>query len=184
MRSTCKISISENTVQDIVASARELHKTFGNTLRQDKELGVLLQKLSRKIESTKNAMLSAGIVRECADCAVHGEGTCCSARTASKCGSILILINLLMGTSPIPQTHDPQLCRFLTEKGCLLMARPVICINFTCRRLRENISHEKIVRVQKIAGEELDTLFVIEEYIKKKIAVESVSNIHGAREGS
>ena len=170
MRSTCKVGLSENTIQNIIVSAQEIHRTFGETLRRDMELCVLLQKLSEKIESTKEAMLSTGIVRECADCAKNGEGTCCSARTASKCSSILILINLLLGITPVTQTSAPDLCALLTEKGCSLGARPVICVNFTCPRLRENIPHEEIIRVQEIAGEELDALFIVEEYIKKKTA--------------
>jgi len=138
-------------------------------LRNDSTLTNLLQKLDRNIEISKNEMVTSGIVQECADCAVNGEGTCCSVHTGYKCDSVLILINLLLGVSVHIQTQEPDLCAFLTKHGCSLSTRPVICVNFTCHRLSRDIPHEKLVRVQRIVGEELTTLFMIEEHIKKKI---------------
>jgi hypothetical protein len=114
-------------------------------------------------------MVTSGIVQECADCAVNGEGTCCGVHTGYKCDSVLILINLLLGVSVHIQTQEPHLCAFLTKHGCSLSARPVICVNFTCHRLNSNIPHEKLDRVQRIVGEELTTLFMIEEHIKERI---------------
>jgi hypothetical protein len=67
-------------------------------------------------------------------------------------------------------TRHPHLCPFLTEQGCSLRARPVICVNFICQRLSRNITHENLVRLQEVAGEEIAALFTAEEYVKKKIA--------------
>ena len=52
----------------------------------------------------------------------------------------------------------------------MLGARHVICVNFICPRLRQNIQHDTLIRLQGIAGEELDTLFLLEECIKKNIS--------------
>ena len=159
-----------NCIENLIASAYNLRISCGDSLLQDSEMQTLLHRLNKTIAATVNEMESVGVVKECADCAVHGEGTCCGTRTGYKCDSILILLNLLLSVSPVIQTRHPHLCAFLTEQGCSLRARPVICVNFICRRLRRNITHESIVRLQEVAGEELDALFTAEEHVKKKIA--------------
>ncbi|MEW6419584.1 MAG: hypothetical protein AB1480_15970 [Nitrospirota bacterium] len=159
-----------NHIENLIASAYNLRISYGDLLLQDSKLHTLLQRLNKTISATINEMESVGVVKECADCAVHGEGTCCGIRTGYKCDRILILLNLLLDVSPVIQTRHPHLCPFLTEQGCSLRARPVICVNFICQRLRRNITHEGLVRLQEIAGEELDALFNAEEYVKKKIA--------------
>jgi hypothetical protein len=137
---------------------------------QDGEICALLGGLDLHVEATQNAMVSAGIVKECADCAMNGEGTCCGVRTGYKCGSVLLLINLLLGrTLPPAAPADTHLCHFLTKQGCALRARHVICVNFVCLRLRAFLPHNLLCNVQDIAGGEIGALFVLEECIKKKI---------------
>lgn len=159
----------ESDVVRSITSAHTLHKTFGYGLIQDNKIRNLLCRLDQDIEATQKEMASTGVVRECTDCAVNGEGTCCGMHTGRKCDSILLLINLLLGKSLPLVALDPELCHFLTKHGCVLRARHVICVNFVCLRLRTNIPHKNLTGLQEIAGKELDTLFVLEEYIKKMI---------------
>ncbi|MEW6068353.1 MAG: hypothetical protein AB1610_08700 [Nitrospirota bacterium] len=174
------MSIYTETTKNVIAQKIEfachLHKTIGQTFFNDQKFKALLIKLDKNIEATQKEMIASGVTMECADCAANGEGTCCGERTGHKCDSILLLINLLLGKSICIQTRDPNLCCFLTEQGCSLRARPVICVNFTCRRLSRNILHEKLVRLQQIAGEELNALFSIEEYIKKAHIVPKIGD--------
>ena len=76
---------------------------------QDREICALLGGLDLQIEATQGAMVRAGIVKECTDCAVNGEGTCCGVRTGHKYGSVLLLINLLLGRtlSPCASRYTP-----------------------------------------------------------------------------
>jgi hypothetical protein len=152
-----------------VALAYNLQKVYGQALLQDEKVLKLLHQLDQSIEDTQKGMINTGMVEECADCAVNGEGTCCGKHTGYKYNSVLLLINLLLGKSLPVKSQDPHLCYFLTKEGCFLRSRHVICVNFLCQRLRKNIQHDKLVLLQEIAGEELNTLFIIEEYIKKKI---------------
>jgi len=161
--------IDKNNVAHEVRLAYHLHKIFSHTLLQDEKLRTLLMQLDQNIEATQKQMVAAGIVKECADCAVNGDGTCCGKRTGYKYDSIILLINLLLGKTIPLQSQDPHACYFLTQEGCILRARHVICVNFVCPRLRNNIQQEILIQVQDVAGQELDTLFLVEEYIKKKI---------------
>jgi len=142
---------------------------------QDREVCSLLSELDRQIEMTQSAMIKAGIVMECADCAMDDQGTCCGVRTGYKSGSVLLLINLLLGRTLPPVPAYAYHCHFLGERGCTLRARHVICVNFVCQRLKDVFPLSVLCNVQEIAGREIDALFVLEECIKKKIGVTILS---------
>ena len=163
------VTYDERTVADQIGTALYLQKLCGRSLMQDREICTLLDGLDLHIEATQSAMVRAGIVNECAACAVTGEGTCCGVRTGYKYSSVLLLINLLLGSALPLAPDDQRLCHFLTKQGCSLRARHVICVNFICQRLRDVIPHNSLCNVQDIAGGEIDTLFALEECIKKKI---------------
>jgi hypothetical protein len=163
---------SGKTIIDRIVLTHLLHKTFGGTLLRDSKLKDMLSSLDRNIEATQREMVSAGVAKECADCAVSGDGTCCGTRTGHKCDGVLLLINLLLGRSLPLKPHYSDLCYFLTGKGCSLRARHIICVNFVCQRLRQKIPHSELVRLQQIAGSEMDMLFTLEEYIKKKLGAQ------------
>jgi hypothetical protein len=152
-----------------VQLAYHLHKIFSHALLQDEKARALLVQLDQNIEATQKEMVAVGIVRECTDCAVNGDGTCCGKRTGYKYDGIILLVNLLLGKTIPLQSQDPRACYFLTQEGCVLRARHVICVNFLCPRLSKNIQQKMLIQVQDVAGQELDTLFHVEEYIKKKI---------------
>jgi hypothetical protein len=153
-------------------------------LTQDKEVCTLLTLLDLHIEATQIAMVEAGIVKECRDCAVNGEGTCCGVRTGYKYDSVLLLINLLMGGIPPPAPADTHLCHFLTKHGCALRARHVICVNFVCQRLRDVVPHDVLCNIQDRAGREIDALFLLEEHIKKKIGVATLNKTASGATGN
>jgi hypothetical protein len=161
--------IDTDTVVREVRLAYYLYEIFGHALLQDETVQTLLVQLDQNIEATQKEMVAVGVIKECADCAVNGEGTCCGKRTGFKYDSVILLVNLLLGKTIPLHSQDPQACYFLTREGCILRARHVICVNFLCPRLHKNIQHGMLVQLQEVAGEELDTLFLVEEYIKKKI---------------
>lgn len=162
--------IDSNVVVREINVAYHLQKNFGHVLLKDEKFMTMLRQLDQNIEATQKEMVDTGIVKECADCAVNGDGTCCGKRTGYKYDSVLLLVNLLLGKSLPLQSQDTHSCYFLTGEGCILSARHVICVNFLCPRLLKNIKYELLVRFQEVAGEELNTLFLVEEYIKKKLA--------------
>jgi len=161
----------KRTIADQIGIALDLQKEFGQSLMQDREICTLLDRLDLQVEATQSAMVAAGIVKECGDCTINGKGTCCGVRTGYKYDSVLLLINLLLSRTLPPVPADINLCHFLTKRGCALKARHVICVNFVCQRLRDILPHSTLCNLQDIAGREIDTLFVLEECIKKQIGV-------------
>ena len=163
------IKCKENGVSSKIALARSLYQRHSQDLLGDKALSEMLLQLDQKIEATQKEMAVTGIVDECADCAIQREGTCCSERTGHKSDVILLLINLLLG-KPLPdKAQSTDLCYFLTKSGCALRARPILCVNFVCSRLREKIPHKVMIHLQQTAGYEMDILFGIESYLKLRV---------------
>jgi hypothetical protein len=67
------------------------------------------------------------------------------------------------------ETSDTPSCYLLGQNGCLLRAREVICVNYLCARLYRNTDKEKLIHLQKTAGNELNSLFLLEQSIKKRL---------------
>jgi len=169
-----KIKHPKGSIDYKIELAYHLQANFGQALLQDKEIRGQLLQLDQNIEATWKEMASIGVVRECRDCAVK-EGSCCGTGMENSYNEMILLINLLLGRTPPSQAYDTTSCCFLGENGCLLRAREVICVNYLCQRISRSIQKEKLIRLQKIAGEELNTLFMLEERIKKRLK----GSLHG-----
>jgi hypothetical protein len=162
------IKHSKNSIEYKIELAYHLQANFGQELLQDKEIQDQLFHLDQNIGATWKEMISIGVVRECRDCAAK-EGSCCGTGMENSYDKVLLLINLLLGRTFPSQAYDSNSCYFLGENGCLLRAREVICVNYLCQRISRNIEKEKLIHLQKIAGQELNSLFMLEQHIKKKI---------------
>jgi hypothetical protein len=159
----------ENTISKKIGLAYDLQSRYNQTLLQDEKIKTLLLQLNKSIEATWKEMEFIGVVKECTDCALNGGGSCCGAGMEKNYDSVLLFINLMLGKTLPSEGYDSHSCYFLSGQGCVLRARQVICVNYLCQRISKNIQQDKLIRLQKIAGEELNTLFILQEYIKKKI---------------
>ena len=112
-------------------------------------------------------MLALGVVAECKHCEEEEGGSCCGAGIEDRYGPVLLLLNLLLGASLPTQVRSRNSCYFLGERGCLLAARHVLCVNYICEKLRKKLTREELIRLQSCAGQELDTLFFLHEATKK-----------------
>jgi hypothetical protein len=156
----------DTIVANKIALAKHLYLTIAPLLSGDTKLPVLLQELAQGIEASRQVMVSTGLAEECADCAVNGVGTCCGVMYESRHDEFVLLINLLLGVTFPERRFAPGLCYFVSERGCILKAREVICINYLCRRVFEAIPFKSIVYLQQTTGNEINTLFFLKEYLK------------------
>jgi hypothetical protein len=158
------------SLKDKITLAYHLHANYVQALLQDKKIQAMIIQLDERIEATWREMALIGVVRECTDCALNGGGSCCGSGMEKMYDETVLLINLLLGKTITIQEYDPNSCSFLSERGCTLRAREVICVNYLCDRIYKSVGREKLIHLQRIAGKELKTLFVLEESIKKKIS--------------
>jgi hypothetical protein len=153
-------------IADKVAWAEDKYSGLGNKILKDAQVKNLLNKLDAAIKSTYNCMLEVGVVRECTKCALH-TGSCCGKGIDDRYDEITLLINRLFGVELPSKRADPESCFFLGPNGCTLKAREVICVNYLCEKILRSIDPKKINHLQMVVGEELETLFILKERIRK-----------------
>ncbi len=144
----------------------ELYGIHGLALWDDDQISALLSRYKRAIERTSEVMREVGVAAQCASCAVEDGGSCCGSGIEDKFDVVLMLVNLLLGARLPAARGEEGACWFLGPWGCSIPARHVICINYLCRRIYDNIEPERIHALQAAMVEEADLQFLVEEEIK------------------
>ena len=161
-------SISRS-VEEKIAWAETCYKEKGGHFLRDEKTATLLNRLKGAVRASRAAMAMAGIADECRTCEEREGGSCCGAGLEKKYDGTLLLINLLLGIHLPKQRSDPSSCLFLGPEGCLLIARQVICVNYLCKKIENRVNPSKIVVLREKEGVELECLFLLHEWIKKKL---------------
>ena len=158
------------SIDEKVRMAEDLFKTWGSALSENPRICTLLQTLDRKIAASQKAMIDYGVVGACTHCDEQEGGSCCGAGIENHYTPVLLLVNLLMGTTLAQERRTANGCYFLGATGCTLKVRQVLCVNYLCLQVQRMLAMEDLIRLQNTTGEELDTAFVLLETIKKFIS--------------
>ncbi len=157
---------SERLFGKTIEEARKLLPSAERHLRENRKLQTLFEDLKRALSISEEAYRKTGAYRLCAECASLGQATCCGRDMELSVSRELLLINLLLG-GQIPEKRSfDRGCFFLTEKGCGLLVRPLLCRNFFCPWFKERFPHKKLITLQKAQESESIYLFRIEDYFK------------------
>ena len=157
------------TIREKIDQAHDLYKLWGERLRDEPALARLMTAFEKRSTDTWQVMTDLGVVAICCDCEENHGGSCCGAGIENKYNDILLLVNLLLdGTLPQSRTKKGG-CFFLGNRGCMLKARHALCINYLCFRIEKNLSPNDFIRLQHVGGEEVESLFVLYEEIKKTL---------------
>ena len=157
------------SIQDKIAWAEKSFKAFGGRLLRERSVVDLLQKLRGAIHASHKEMASTGIIEICRTCEEDEGGSCCGAGLERKYDGWILLINLLLDVKVPQKRFDKKSCIFLGDQGCSLLARHVICVNYLCKKITDHIDPKKIMALREKEGEELNTLFLLHEEIKRTI---------------
>jgi hypothetical protein len=161
------IPVSSEHIEDKILWATNYFQQIREKLLKDQKAVVLTAKLKRLIAASQAEMSASGIVAICAKCEDEEGGSCCGKGLENKYDVWLLLINLLLGVSLPKERADPGSCFFLGNHGCLLVARHVICINYICKKIQEQIPSHVINPLRKTEGAEIETLFILHEYLNQ-----------------
>ena len=154
------------SIQDKVRSAQNLYILWRDALRKQSHINDLLADLERCIRISRESMLEFRIVEICKRCDEEEGGSCCGAGMENKFDTFLLLLNLLLGVT-LPEHHlRRDSCYLLTDKGCILKVRLVLCIDFLCDKILNALRVEDFLNLQKISGEELVAGFRLYDAIK------------------
>jgi len=153
-------------IEEKTAWARHCYKEFGDDLVKEKTLVDLLPHLMTAIAASRKEMLQTGFVDVCRRCEEEDGGSCCGVGIENRYDGWLLLVNLLLGVK-LPETRrQTDSCFLLGKGGCLLMARHIICINYLCKKITDQIDPRVILKLREKESEEVNTLFILHENIK------------------
>ncbi|MCF8032532.1 MAG: hypothetical protein K9K66_08475 [Desulfarculaceae bacterium] len=146
------------------AAARRLWQEHGAALVAEGEIARLLAEYHQAILRSQGLMRSDQAFAACADCAGEGGGaSCCFAGAEEWYGELLLLINLMLGAELPDEAEGGQDCFFNGAEGCRLTAHFAICLNFFCPALSERLGPERLARLRRVIGRELNAGQALEE---------------------
>ena len=163
----------ESPINAKIAWAEKRYQEVRDTLLGDERIVQIIRDTIDAIDASHKEMAEAGVVKVCQHCEEREGGSCCGAGLENRYDGTLLLINLLLGVELPRQRYDPSSCFFLGEKGCLLQARQVICVNYLCKKITDRIDPHKIASLREKEGVELERLFHLQETIKKRLKAHS-----------
>ncbi len=158
--------ILSSPIEEKIAWAEHCYEGFSGPLLRNKSIADYLIRLKDAIHASHKEMEKAGILDICMACEKNEGGSCCGAGLENKYDGWLLLINLLLDVRLPRKRHDKESCFFLGDSGCLLKARHVICVNYLCKKITDQIDPHELNALREKEGIELDILFLLNERLK------------------
>lgn len=153
-------------VRDLVA-ARRLFGRFASALGHEATFAELLGRYGQTIAQTGKLMQCLGVATACEHCALIAGGSCCFPGVENNYGTILLLVNFLLGHPP-PETAEIQgQCLFVGKQGCKLLARHYYCQRFLCDDLKAEMGAEAVQRLTATVALELAVGWEVEETLRQ-----------------
>ena len=156
------------TPADKLAAAHRLHAVFA-ARPEDAQLAAALDELRGQAEALAAHMRSLDFGTLCSACASRTDGGCCSAYMADNVDAVLLLINLLLGGDVRPVGTDPANCRFLGERGCVLLIKPIFCLNYNCRAILDTTPAAGLAELFRRAATVLSQQTRVEELLLARL---------------
>jgi hypothetical protein len=153
-------------VHERIAWAEACSRRFGHLFLKEKQIVDLLREFEAAAMVSKQKMDEIGIVALCRECDQEEGGSCCGKGLENRYDTWLLLINKLLAVDFPQERQQEGGCFFLGESGCLLKARHVICINYVCKKITNNIHPTLINDLREVEGTEINALFMLNERIK------------------
>jgi hypothetical protein len=160
----------DSPIKAKIAWARDCLRALEGRLLGDETIARLCRELKEAIRDSHSAMIQLGIADECRICEETRGGSCCGIGLENYYSGTLLLINLLMGVDVPVERLDPKSCFFLGNKGCLLVVRDVICINYLCEEITSHFPSQGIAGLREREGVEVRLLFDLNERILELLA--------------
>ena len=153
-------------VKERIAWAQSCYQDGGGLFLKDEKTAGLLVEFKSAVKASRRRMDTTGVVALCRECDQEEGGSCCGKGLENRYDAWLLLINKLLGVDLPQERRQADGCFFLGEKGCLLMARHVICINYMCKKITNNIQPSVLNALREMEGAEINCLFMLNEQIK------------------
>lgn len=158
------------TLQQKIELAYDIFERQQRSLLASAPVSRLVRRLQLDLQTSWQSMVDLNIVKMCSECdATAPQGSCCSCGIERKYDVSLLIANLILGVS-LPEQHErKESCYFLGSRGCKLRARHMLCVDYLCPVVQNELGCNLVAEIQSATAGEVETTFLLCEEIKKLI---------------
>lgn len=150
--------------------AEALHQKYGADFLGQDDLRADLELLQNFAQLVNRHMAKLELGKMCVRCAAGSGGGCCSLFMAGETDAVQMLMNMLVGV-PVSQVRDDgRECCYLGEKGCLFTFKPIFCLNYNCKSIRDGVSSENVTELERLTGQLLGKQYEVEKKLLELIS--------------
>ena len=174
--SSCYCGDGPQKMEKALALARE----HGKELLRQAEIVSHLERVREAVDSLDAHMAAMEMGKSCSRCAATPKGGCCSAYMGHENTDVLqLLMNILAGVDVKLARNDGVECCFLGEKGCVLLFKPIFCLNYLCGRIRKESSGEDLKMLEQKTGTLLGVQVDFEQQLIRFLQRDSFETSYG-----
>lgn len=144
--------------------AQRLYADFGPELATAEPISRLLSQAVLCQQELSRIMADLDLGAFCSVCGAKVGGGCCSSFMAGENDVIQLLVNLLAGVCVRILREDEECC-FLGERGCLLLFKPMFCLNYNCRQIQQGAGPAPMQRLDQGVGRLLQQQYGLEQLL-------------------
>ncbi|MDD3814182.1 MAG: hypothetical protein PHZ02_06000 [Desulfocapsaceae bacterium] len=145
-----------------LAVAQDLYSRYGKELALRPDIMSQLAMMQVSERALQSQMTVMGMGKTCTQCAGRQGGGCCSRFMAGENDALQLLMNLLAGIQVSIQRDDLIECCFLGVAGCVLVMKPMFCLNYNCSHITGKEEPAVLLLLEQQAGDLLRKQAVLE----------------------
>lgn len=157
-----------NDCKKKVIIAKNIYRTLGSDLFTDQICQSLLQMKVLEKDLAEQMKL-VNFAQFCRQCAAKEGGGCCSVFMADENEALQLLMNLMAGVAVDICREDGKECYFLAEKGCILVYKPMFCLNYDCTTIKNCDSQIAFSRYESSCGNLLQEQWRLEQLLLARL---------------
>lgn len=151
---------------DKLNKAKNLLQNYGEKLSQDAKIKKQVAVVKDAVLQLDAHMAAMDMGRICTACAAMPDGGCCSAYMGHENNdALLLLMNILAGVDVRIVHEDGIECCFLAETGCILLFKPIFCLNYLCGHIQKESDQKQLSQLEQKAGALLTAQGQLEQLI-------------------
>ncbi|BAU23440.1 hypothetical protein THC_1059 [Caldimicrobium thiodismutans] len=148
--------------------AEDLFSSWKDHFLKQEDFLNLLKEYEQAVLNSNSIMEKIKSFEECYICSVIDKKGCCKAGLENEVTINILLINMFLNKEIPLEREVSGRCFFVGPKGCKIFARPYLCREFFCKRLKEKFREEEYIKLTQAIAEELTLLYRLCEYIKRE----------------
>lgn len=152
------------TIRDRLAIAQRLHPQLVDELAANPAFTGMLAAAALAQQELGRIMAALELGSLCTACGSKGGGGCCSSFMAGENDVVQLLINLLSGVAVRVLREDAECC-FLGERGCLLLFKPMFCLNYNCQQIIQGAGPVRMRKLEQGVGRLLQQQYGLEQLL-------------------